>query len=292
MANRIRLHKAHTNGTDFLIHIAEQSDAAPNLAEITQWCNRRTGIGASALVCAVPATEPLRSAEHVSWSVRSWFADGRERPVDGDELRAVARILIDEGYVQLAAAETLPLAFGTEIYDIQPSGTGGFHLDLGRWRLLGSEPTVAAAGLDVARPGVELSIAGRRYIVIALADQSELERLRLDQPLQIDPAPTDDVTVTFTIPEDPLVRDGVGRLVVRSWSTDGGTAPVSGGAAAGTALAVRHWAGAGAPHHWRITGDYGALQVRMFATEEGEHLGVAGDCTRVFDVEVERPTVG
>ncbi len=286
MASPTRLHKVHTGGNDLLVHIANQRDEAPSTDAVTAWCDRRTGVGASGFVSCTPTEEPIRSTERVAWELRRYTADGTERAADGDELRAAARILIDEHYVDLAAAETLPLQIGSQIHDIQPSGTGGFHLDLGRWRLSRSEPTVAASGVDVPRPGLELSIADRRYIVIALADRSELDRLSLRIPPRIDPEPVDAVTITFTIPEDPLVRDGVGRLLARAWASDDPDTEVSGGAAAATALAVRHWAGSGAPNHWRVTGDYGAVQVRMFATEEGEHLGVAGGCERIFDTAI------
>ena len=35
---------------------------------------------------------------------------------------------------------------------------------------------------------------------------------------------------------------------------------------------IREWAGEGAPHQWRVDVPGGTLSVRMFPTEEGEHV--------------------
>lgn len=290
MEHTYHLHKVHANGNDLIVHVAETADVIPSLDAIRYWCDRAIGIGANAFVSLFPADEPTRSAEQVSWAIRGYTSAGIERPIDGDELRAAARILIDAGHVTLAPAETLPLAASHGIHDVQPSGTGGFHLDLGRWRLIRNEPTVAAAGLDVARPGLEVEIAGHRYVVLALAHAGELDALDLRHTPLIDPEPVAAPTITFVIPEDPLVRDSVGRLRYRVWVQGIGEQPSGGAAAAATALAVRHWASgdgaSGAPNNWRITGAGGVIQVRMFPTEEGEHIGIAGQAQRVFDTTV------
>lgn len=291
MDRTYRLHKVHANGNDLIIHVANLIDDVPDTDAIRSWCDRATGIGANGFVSLFPASEPIRSVERVAWAIRGYAPSGAERPVDGDELRAAARILIDEEHVVLAPAETLPLVVGNSIHDVQPSGTGGFHLDLGRWRLIRNEPTVAAAGLDVARPGVEVEIAGHRYVVLALAHAGELDALDLRRAPLIDPEPVAPPTISFVIPEDPLVRDSVGRLRYRVWADGIGELPAVGAAAAATALAVRHWASgdgaAVAPNNWRVCGTGGAIQVRMFPTEEGEHIGIAGNAVRVFDTSVE-----
>jgi diaminopimelate epimerase len=53
------------------------------------------------------------------------------------------------------------------------------------------------------------------------------------------------------------------------------------------ALATRHWAGKDSPNLWQVTVPGGTLGVRMFATEDGEHVGLSGAAVLVFDGEIE-----
>ena len=53
------------------------------------------------------------------------------------------------------------------------------------------------------------------------------------------------------------------------------------------ALATRHWAGEGAPHNWRVDVPGGTLAVRMFPTEEGEHVALSGPAELVYTGTVE-----
>ena len=53
--------------------------------------------------------------------------------------------------------------------------------------------------------------------------------------------------------------------------------------AAAAALAVRHWAGTTAPHQWRVELAGGIVGVRMFPTEDGEHVGLSGPAELVFE---------
>jgi diaminopimelate epimerase len=53
------------------------------------------------------------------------------------------------------------------------------------------------------------------------------------------------------------------------------------------ALATRHWAGDGAPHNWRVDVPGGTLAVRMFPTEEGEHVALSGPAELVYTGVVE-----
>jgi diaminopimelate epimerase len=53
--------------------------------------------------------------------------------------------------------------------------------------------------------------------------------------------------------------------------------------AAAAALATRHWAGAGAPNQWRVEVPGGTLGVRMFPTEDGEHVALSGPAELVYE---------
>jgi diaminopimelate epimerase len=58
---------------------------------------------------------------------------------------------------------------------------------------------------------------------------------------------------------------------------------------AAAALAFRHWGGEGMPNHWRVDVPGGRLAVRMFPTEEGEHVSLNGPAELVYSGEIELP---
>ena len=134
--------------------------------------------------------------------------------------------------------------------DLQRSGTG-FQVDLGRWRLDGTEPLVRARELPVARPGLGINV-GNPHVVVALADEDELAGIDLTVIPILEPEAPEGANVEFVLPHEPLVHDGVGRIRMRVHERGSGETLSCGTGAVAAALAVRHWAGAGAPNEWRV----------------------------------------
>jgi diaminopimelate epimerase len=60
---------------------------------------------------------------------------------------------------------------------------------------------------------------------------------------------------------------------------------------AAAALATRHWAGATAPSQWQVKVPGGLVGVRMFATEDGEHVSISGPAELVFDGEIDLASI-
>jgi len=157
---------------------------------------------------------------------------------------------------------------------------------MGRWQPVQDEFLVRANGLDIARPGQGISV-GNPHVVVALASFDELEQLDLARAPLLEPSPEDGANVEFVAPHDPLVNNGVGRIRMRVFERGVGETLSCGTGIVAAALATRLWAGSTAPNHWTVEVPGGILGVRMFATEEGEHVGLSGPAELVFEGEFE-----
>ncbi len=288
----IQFTKVHTLGNDFLVIVDPGNTSELSSEDIVRLCDRHEGIGADGVIRAVrSAVVPegervLAEVPEAEWFMDYVTATGATEAYSANGLRAMARVLTDLGLVDLPKGETLSIGTRVGVKDVQRNSTGGFQSDIGRWRLVGGEPLVHAGGLDIARPGLGIEV-GIPHVVVALSSEEELATLDLREAPKTEPEHPAGLSIAFVVPEEPLVKNGVGQLRMRAYEREVGETRSSGTAAAAVALAVRHWAGEGAPHHWRVTSESGALQVRMFPTEEGEHLGQAGPAEVVFAGTIE-----
>jgi diaminopimelate epimerase len=140
---------------------------------------------------------------------------------------------------------------------------------------------VRAKELPVGRPGLGIDV-GNPHVVVAVADDSELDSADLSYIPHIEPEPVDGANVEFVVPGDPLVKDGVGRIRMRVHERGSGETLSCGTGTAAAALAVRYWAGQGAPNQWRVEVPGGTVSVRMFPTEDGEHVALSGPAELVY----------
>ena len=162
----------------------------------------------------------------------------------------------------------------------------GFAVDMGRWKLEAAPVLVHAANLKVARPGQGINV-GNPHVVVALADASELADLDLNRAPALEPIPENGANIEFVVPNDPMVKDGVGRVSMRVYERGVGETLSCGTGIVAAALATRNWAGAGAPNQWQVSVPGGTLGVRMFATEDGEHVGLSGAAELVYDAQLD-----
>jgi diaminopimelate epimerase len=279
--------KGHGTGNDFVL-IADPDgtlDLTPE--QIQGICDRRFGVGADGIIRAVRSANleagaaALAEDDTAEWFMDYWNADGTVSEMCGNGIRVYTRFLLEQGLAELAPGETLPIGTRSGVRDLQRNATG-YQVDLGRWRLEPGETLVRAKNLAVARPGLGINV-GNPHIVVALADADELESADLTFIPQLDPEPADGANVEFVLPHDPLVVDGVGRIRMRVHERGSGETLSCGTGAVAAALATRHWAGAGAPNQWRVEVPGGVLGVRMFPTEDGEHVSLSGPAELVFD---------
>ncbi len=279
--------KGQGTGNDFVLFADPEGENELSSEQIRAVCDRKFGVGGDGLIRAVKSSRldagaaALAEDTAAEWFMDYWNADGTISEMCGNGIRVYARFLIDQGLVTLEPGDTLAIGTRAGVRDVQRNRTG-FQVDLGRWTLDGGEPLVRARNLSVARPGLGINI-GNPHVVVALADDAELDAADLSYIPQLDPEPAEGANVEFVVPGDPLVVDGIGHIRMRVHERGSGETLSCGTGAAAAALATRHWAGAGAPNQWRVDVPGGVLGVRMFPTEDGEHVSLSGPAELVFD---------
>ncbi|PII87182.1 diaminopimelate epimerase [Leucobacter sp. OLJS4] len=286
--------KGHGTGNDFVLFTDPEGASPLTPEQIVAICDRRFGIGADGVIRAVrsraiPEGAAILAEEpEAEWFMDYWNADGTPAEMCGNGIRVYAHYLIAEGLVAPERRDTLPIGTRAGVKDVL-AGVSGYTVDLGRWRLA-PERLVAASGLDVARPGLGIDL-GNPHVVVALANGEELDGLDLAKIPALDPLPESGANVEFVVPEDPLLKNGVAHIRMRVHERGVGETLSCGTGTAAAALAFRHWGGEGMPNHWSVEVPGGRLAVRMFPTEEGEHVSLSGPAELVYRGEVDLSTL-
>jgi diaminopimelate epimerase len=287
---KIPFTKGHGTGNDFVLVLDADGELALSDKQIAKICDRRFGIGADGFIRAVKSSQIpegkviLASEPAAVWFMDYYNADGSKAEMCGNGVRVFARFLIEKGLATIEGGSTLAIGTRAGVKDLT-QGSNGFAVDLGRWKLT-SDFTVEANGIEVARPGQGIDI-GNPHVVVALSSESELKQLKLFEAPVVDPVPTNGANVEFVVPNDPMVKDGVGYFSFRVHERGVGETLSCGTGIAAAALATRYWAGPSAPNQWQVQAPGGLVAVRMFATEDGEHVSISGPAELTFDGELD-----
>ena len=279
--------KGQGTRNDFVVFADPDGEIDLTAEQVAAICDRHFGVGADGILRAVRSSAlPEGAAALAEDDAAEWFmdyrnADGSIAEMCGNGIRVFARFLTERGLATLAPGETLPIGTRSGVRDVQRNASG-FQTDMGRWSLDGGEPLVRAKELPVARPGLGINV-GNPHVVVALASEEELQAADLAYIPVIEPEPEDGANVEFVVAEDPLVHDGVGRIRMRVHERGSGETLSCGTGAVAAALAIRYWAGEGAPNQWRVDVPGGTVGVRMFPTEDGEHVSLSGPADLVFE---------
>jgi diaminopimelate epimerase len=288
---RVKFTKGHGTGNDFVLILDPDGALEITSGKIAEICDRHFGIGADGLIRVVRSENLpegkaiLAEDDAAEWFMDYYNADGSVAEMCGNGSRVFARYLTEKNLVTLADGQTLSIGTRAGVRDLQRN-FAGFAVDMGRWRLGADDITVSASHLEVARPSQAINV-GNPHVVVALASASELDDLNLSVAPVLEPAPDHGANVEFVVPADPMVKDGVGHIRMRVFERGVGETLSCGTGIVAAALATRHWAGKDAPNLWQVTVPGGTLGVRMFATEDGEHVGLSGAAVLVFDGEIE-----
>ena len=282
--------KGHGTGNDFVLVLDAEGELSLSSKQIAKICDRRFGIGADGFIRVVKSAklpegkEILEIEPTAIWFMDYYNADGSAAEMCGNGVRVFARYLLDRGLAKIEGGSTLAVGTRTGVKDLT-QGSNGFAVDLGRWKLT-SEFTVEASGIEVARPGQGIEI-GNPHVVVALSSDSELKQLKLFEAPVVEPAPVNGANVEFVVPNEPMIKDGVGYFSFRVHERGVGETLSCGTGIAAAALATRYWAGASAPNQWQVQALGGVVVVRMFATEDGEHVSISGPAELTFDGEID-----
>lgn len=287
----IHFTKGHGTGNDFVLFADPEGEIDLTPAQVAAVCDRHFGVGADGILRAIRSRSlPEGAAVLAEDPAAEWFmdyrnADGTIAEMCGNGIRVFTRFLLDNGLATIEPGQSLPIGTRNGVRDVQVSGTG-IQADLGRWALDGGEPLVRAKDLPVARPGLGISV-GNPHVVVALASDEELDGVDLTYIPVLEPEAPDGANVEFVVAADPLVRDGIGHIRMRVHERGSGETLSCGTGAVAAALATRHWAGPSAPNQWRVDVPGGTVGVRMFPTEEGEHVSLSGPAELVFTGDLE-----
>jgi diaminopimelate epimerase len=276
--------KGHGTGNDFVLIADFDGTLDLDEEQIQLICDRHFGIGADGLIL-VTRTENsevahlLHDEPNAEWFMDYRNADGSKAEMCGNGIRVFARYLTARGLAKIIDGSTLPVATRAGVKDLTSTSTG-FAVDLGRWGVDSDEYLVKAEGISVARPGLGLNL-GNPHVVVALADDDELQALELHKAPRLDPNPRKGANVEFVVLDDPLIKEGVASISMRVHERGVGETLSCGTGIAAAALAIRHWADNG-QNFWRVRVPGGEVGVRMFPTEDGEHVAISGPAELVY----------
>ncbi len=285
MTTTVRFTKGQGTGNDFVLFSDPDGSFDLTPDRIRALADRRFGVGGDGVIRAVRSdshpegASSLAEDDGAEWFMDYHNADGSVAEMCGNGIRVFTKYLLEQGLVTLEPGETLAIGTRAGVRDVQINRSG-FQVDLGRWGLT-DEAQVRARNLHAARPGLGLTV-GNPHVVVALASADELADVDLTVVPILEPNPVDGANVEFVVPADPLVADGIGRISMRVHERGSGETLSCGTGAAAAAIAVRYWAGPSAPDQWRVDVPGGTVGVRMFATEDGEHVSLSGPAELVF----------
>ncbi|KRF04920.1 diaminopimelate epimerase [Arthrobacter sp. Soil782] len=286
--------KGHGTGNDFILVADPNGSVDVTAADVAAACDRHRGIGADGLIRAVPSSflpegrALLEDTPEAQWFMDYRNSDGSVSEMCGNGVRVFVHFLLESGLVELADGASMAIGTRGGVKVVKRS-VDGYSVDMGPWEFIYPEAAAARAtdslveadGLQVARPGLSISM-GNPHTVVALAEIAELRATRLFDAPSVDPSPPHGTNVEFVVPHDPLMHDGVGQLSMRVHERGVGETLSCGTGACAAAVATRYWAGADAPDVWSVTVPGGIVGVRFTVSAQGgEHVHLSGPAVLV-----------
>ncbi|MFD0483214.1 diaminopimelate epimerase [Kineococcus sp. GCM10028916] len=267
--------KGHGTENDFVLVADPDGSWDPSPALVAAICDRRAGIGADGLIRAV--RDPSGAA---AWFMDYRNSDGSIAEMCGNGIRVFAEFLLQNGLLPADAGDGrwFDVATRAGVKRLRRELDGQWTADMGAWKLTGGERAlnrgadalVHIAGLDgVARPALSVDL-GNPHTVVALAEQDELAAADLTSAPVVEPVPAQGTNVELVVPLTAFDITGddvpdIAEITMRVHERGSGETRSCGTGACAAALAVRAWAGEGAPAVWRVDVPGGTLVVTVGA---------------------------
>jgi diaminopimelate epimerase len=285
----LKFSKGHGTGNDFVLLADPNGALSVTPEQVAALCDRHRGLGGDGLIRAVPSRllpegeKLLTEHPEAEWFMDYHNGDGSLSEMCGNGVRVFVHFLIAEGLVELPAGESLTIGTRGGVKTVVRTAAG-YAVDMGPWEFIfpgeasarAVDSLVSAEGLEVARPALSVSM-GNPHTVVALAELAELEATALFTAPLVDPTPPHGTNVEFVVPSEPLVDGGVGTITMRVHERGVGETQSCGTGACAAAVAIRHWAGQGAPDAWNVRVPGGVVGVKFFLGTDGkEHVELSG----------------
>jgi len=303
MTRTLAVTKGHGTRNDFVL--LDDRDGTIDLTDVLvrRLADRRGGVGGDGVIRLVGTHRIPEGAESLAEDPRArWFmdyrnGDGTVAQMCGNGVRVAARFAerlgLWDGTDVLAFGTRAGVRYVRRVPDPTGRSQDWYAVDMGVWHLpggdaaavAGSDAEVSVLGLDAARPGLRVDV-GNPHTVLALADPHELAGADLSAPPRVSPTPVDGTNVELVVAlGEEQSADGItGVLQMRVHERGVGETQSCGTGACAAALAVRTWAGAGAPDLWLVRVPGGVVRVRLLP---GGRVELSGPAVLVADGEVD-----
>lgn len=301
--------KGHGTQNDFVL--VDDRDGVLELTAplVRELADRRAGLGGDGVIRLVASRLlPEGAAVLAEDPSATWFmdyrnADGSIAEMCGNGVRVFAAFAQRLGLWD--ADDELVLGTRAGVRRVRrvpvPAGLDDdvwYAVEMGRWSVPGGDEAVQAgfdaqvhvAGLDDVRPALSLDV-GNPHTVLALAGPDELAAADLTRAPEVRPVPAHGTNVELVVPlAEDRAADGtlVGHVAMRVHERGVGETRSCGTGACAAAMAVRTWAGAGAPDVWLV--DVPGGTVRVTALPDG-HVELAGPAVLVATATVDLAAV-
>ncbi|GHG43473.1 diaminopimelate epimerase [Flavimobilis marinus] len=266
--------KGHGTQNDFVLLADVDAELDLTADLVRALADRRAGLGGDGVIRVVPTSAvPEGTAILAADPTARWFmdyrnADGSIAQMCGNGVRVFAAFLEHLGLADLS--DGAPLAIGTRagVRHVRREEVGYYAVGMGTWRLpggteaveLGADALVRTAGIADERPALSLDM-GNPHTVVALADAAELAAADLTAAPVVTPVPPEGTNVEYVVALEADASVGHARMRVHERGV--GETRSCGTGACAAAVAVRTWAGAGAPSTWFVDVPGGTVRVRL-----------------------------
>jgi len=300
--------KGHGTQNDFVL--LDDRDATLDLTAdlVRRLADRRAGLGGDGVIrvvatSALPEGVDVLAAEPAAlWFMDYRNGDGSVAEMCGNGVRVFAAYLVDlglwDGTGELAIGTRAGVRRVRRVPAVEGDGDEPWYaVDMGVWSLPGGRAAVEAGfdaevhvhGLDVVRPALSVDV-GNPHSVLVVGDDG-LEAADLTRAPVVSPTPPAGTNVELVVPLGESEAGGVsvGRIRMRVHERGVGETRSCGTGAVAAAMAVRTWAGAGAPDVWLV--DVPGGTVRVTALADG-HAELAGPAVLVAGAQVDLRAIG